>query len=92
MATGGQLPIVRDRLPHTLIRPIRPFPPRFMPPNVFRLGPPSNYSKSFYWFIISLFGVNNGTVKKTFCFQGLDQCFNRTKLLETELSNNYIFY
>ncbi|XP_015186454.1 PREDICTED: serine-arginine protein 55-like isoform X4 [Polistes dominula] len=43
MPIRGQVPIPRGRLPPSGIGPIRPFPPRFMPPNAYRFGPPSNY-------------------------------------------------
>ncbi|XP_035730640.1 female-specific protein transformer-like isoform X1 [Vespa mandarinia] len=43
MSIRGRIPMATGRLPHPLIRQIRPFPPRIIPPNVYRLGPPPNY-------------------------------------------------
>ncbi|XP_043684415.1 female-specific protein transformer-like [Vespula pensylvanica] len=43
MPLRGQIPIARGRIPPSVMGPIRPFPPRFVPPNVYRLGPPPNY-------------------------------------------------
>lgn len=71
MPLRGQIPIARGRIPPSVMGPIRPFPPRFIPPNVYRLGPPPNYSKFFFrmsYIIITVF-------KTKFFFSGFGPMF-----------------
>ncbi|KAK2581024.1 hypothetical protein KPH14_006073 [Odynerus spinipes] len=40
MPIRGQVPIARGRLPHSMMGPMRPFPPRFIPSDIYGLRPP----------------------------------------------------